>query len=134
MTGRLPNTARVVDSAMGCPEIPIIIGPGNARVVIWPGNDAQFRTLQILTLGGGARTIALNHGSDAVYYVMSGAGSITDLRSSEVLPLAEGAMVHIDAGDAYQFGANNDQGITILGGPCPADERLYADLTLSKRK
>jgi mannose-6-phosphate isomerase-like protein (cupin superfamily) len=128
MATRLANSARVVDSATGCPEIPIIIGPGNARVVMWPGNNAQFRSFQIITLERGARTIRLHHGSDAVYYVMSGAGSIVDLASSEVFPLGEGAMVHIDAGDAYQFMAKDDQDVKILGGPCPADESLYAGL------
>ena len=103
------NCARVVDSAVGCPEIPIIVGSGNARVVIWPGNNAQFRTFQIITLKGGARTIRLHHGSDAAYYVMSGAGSIVDLVSSEVFSLAEGAMLHIDTGDAYEFRADVGQ-------------------------
>ena len=128
MATRLANSVRVVDSAVGCPEIPIIVGPGNARVVMWPGNNAQFRTFQIVTLKGGARTIRLRHGSDAVYYVMSGVGSIVDLASSEVFPLVEGAMAHIDAGDAYQFMSSDDQDMKILGGPCPADESLYADL------
>jgi mannose-6-phosphate isomerase-like protein (cupin superfamily) len=134
MPTRPSNTARVVDSAKPCPEIPIIIGRGNARVVMWPGNDTQFRTLQILTLEGGDRTIPLNHGSDAVYYVISGAGSITDVQSGESSALAEGAMVHIDAGDHYLFGANSDQGMKILGGPCPADPKLYADLAFSEGK
>src|SRR5260221_9970847 len=134
MTTRPANTARVVDSARQCPEIPIIVGRGNARVVMWPGNDAQFRTLQIITLERGARTIRLHHGSDAVYYVMSGAGSIADLGSSEVFPLVEGSMVHIDAGDAYQFVAKEDQDMKVLGGPCPADERLYAGLAFSEGK
>jgi mannose-6-phosphate isomerase-like protein (cupin superfamily) len=128
MADQHANSARVVDSAAGCPEIPIIVGAGNARVVMWPGNDTQFRTLQIITLARGARTIRLNHGSDAVYYVMNGAGSIVDLASKEVFPLIEGSMVHIDAGDAYQFMASDDRDIKILGGPCPADESLYAGL------
>jgi mannose-6-phosphate isomerase-like protein (cupin superfamily) len=134
MAARLANSARVVDSAVGCPEIPIIVGSGNARVVMWPGNNAQFRTFQIITLERGARTIRLHHGSDAVYYVMSGAGLIVDLASSEVFPLVEGSMVHIDAGDAYQFVTNDDQDMKILGGPCPADETLYADLALPEGK
>ncbi len=59
---------------------------------------------------------------------MSGAGSIVDLVSSEVFSLAEGAMLHIDAGDAYEFRTDVGQDLKILGGPCPADESLYADL------
>jgi mannose-6-phosphate isomerase-like protein (cupin superfamily) len=101
---------------------------------MWPGNNAQFRTFQIITLERGARTIRLHHGSDAVYYVMSGAGSIVDLVSSEVFPLVEGSMVHIDAGDAYQFVTNDGQDMKILGGPCPADETLYADLAFPEGK
>ena len=128
MASSLAKTARVVDSAHDCPEIPIIEGPGNARVVMWPGNDALFRTFQILTLEAGSRSKPLSHGSDAVYYVMSGAGSIADLESNEVSALVEGAMVHIDAGDRYQFDANNGERMKILGGPCPADETLYAGL------
>jgi mannose-6-phosphate isomerase-like protein (cupin superfamily) len=132
MVSPTANSARVVDSAAGCPEIPIIVGPGNARVVMWPGNQAQFRTFQIITLHPGARTIRLHHGSDAVYYVMSGTGSVVDLVSSEAFPLKEGAMVHIDAGDAYQFVSSDDQDMKILGGPCPADESLYAGLAIAE--
>jgi mannose-6-phosphate isomerase-like protein (cupin superfamily) len=99
---------------------------------MWPGNNAKFRTFQIITLERGARTIRLHHGSDAVYYVMSGAGSIVDLASNEVFPLVEGAMVHIDSGDAYQFMASDDRDVKILGGPCPADESLYAGLVFSE--
>ena len=97
---------------------------------MWPGNDTKFRTMQLITLQPGARTISLNHGSDAVYYVMSGAGSIADTNSDEVFPLVEGAMVHIDAGDAYQFIAGDEQDVKIVGGPCPADATLYAGLKL----
>ena len=99
---------------------------------MWPGNDTQFRTFQIITLERGARTIRLHHGSDAAYYVMSGAGSIVDLASSEVFPLVEGSMVHIDAGDAYQFVTSDDHNMKILGGPCPADESLYAGLAAAE--
>ena len=95
MTTRPSNTARVVDSAKSCPEIPIIVGRGNARVVMWPGNDTQFRTLQILTLEDGDRTIPLNHGSDAVYYVISGAGLISSRMAAKpetTIPVAAFAL------------------------------------------
>jgi hypothetical protein len=41
-------------------------------------------------------------------------------------------MAHIDAGDAYQFISSDDQDMKILGGPCPADESLYAGLAFSE--
>jgi mannose-6-phosphate isomerase-like protein (cupin superfamily) len=121
-------TVRVIDSATGCPDIPIVVGGGNAKAVIWPGNGARFRTFQILSLAPGARTVALRHASDSVYYVVEGTGSIANLDSGEAAPLGEGAMVHIDAGDGYRFDADGPRGMTLVGGPCPADERLYAGL------
>ena len=126
------KTVRVIDSSAGCPEIPIVVGRGNAKVLMWPGNDARFRTFHIVTLESGARTVSLSHESDAVYYVMGGTGTIVDMKSAVVSPLAEGAMIHIDAGDAYQFMADNDVPFRILGGPCPADHSLYDDPTPAK--
>jgi mannose-6-phosphate isomerase-like protein (cupin superfamily) len=128
MTQPNNDIVRVIDSAADCPQIPIIDGGGNAKVVLWPGNGSRFRTVQILTLEGGARTIPLNHPSDSVYYVVSGSGSVIDLASGEISPLSEGAMVHVDAGDSYRFSADKSQGIKLLGGPCPADESLYVGL------
>ncbi len=123
----MSNTLQVIDSSHGCPEIPIVEGDGNAKVVVWPGSGARYRTFQIVTLGGGSGTIPLRHAADAAYYVMGGSGTIADLGTGSTLDLAEGAMVHIDASDRYQFRAGN-AGLKVLGGPCPADEGLYTGL------
>lgn len=120
------QTVRVVDSAVDCPSLPIIQGKGNAKVVIWPGNGARYRTFQVLDLEDGDRTADLSHPTDSVYYVAEGAGVVANPASGERWPLAEGAMVHIDRGDAYRFEAEGPAGMTLLGGPCPADEALYA--------
>jgi len=121
------QTVQVIDSAVDCPDIPMVIGPGSAKAVIWPGSGAKYRTFHIVTLPNGSRTIALSHPSDSVYYVMSGAGTVVDMTSGEASDLGEGSMVHIDAGDTYQFHAAAT-GMKILGGPCPADPRLYETL------
>lgn len=123
----MSETVRVIDSSVGCPEIPIVEGEGNAKVVVWPGSGSQYRTFQIITLGAEAKTIPLSHSTDAAYYVVQGSGSILDLVSGEGQDMAEGAMVHIDADDRYQFVAHADS-FKVLGGPCPADESLYESL------
>lgn len=131
MSGSLTETVRVIDSGKGCPTIPIVQGDGSVRVVTWPGNGAKHRTMQLIQLAGGSRTTELRHRSDSVYYVIDGLGGITDLDTGETTDLAEGAMVHIDGGDGYVFHAVSASGLKLVGGPCPADESLYADLCSS---
>jgi mannose-6-phosphate isomerase-like protein (cupin superfamily) len=118
---------RVIDSATGCPDLPIVIGAGHAKAVVWPGSGAHHRSIHVISLQTGATTTALRHPSDCVYYVLSGAGSICDLASGESKPLGEGAMVHIDAGDTYQLSADAEP-FSVLGGPCPADPQFYLHL------
>jgi len=118
---------RVIDSAAGCPEIPIVEGEGNAKVVLSPHNGATFRSFHLVTLHRNARTIVLSHTSDCVYYVIGGTGAIADAASDTRFALDEGAMVHIDAGDSYRIEAG-DAGLKVVGGPCPPDEALYSSI------
>jgi glyoxylate utilization-related uncharacterized protein len=120
------DTVRVIDTASGGPSLPIIAENGEARVVLWPGNGARFRSFQLISLLEGGSTKALSHASDCVYYVIAGEGEIVDLGSDEVSPLTEGTMIHIDAGDSYRL--RSARGIRLLGGPCPPDPALYAAL------
>lgn len=122
-----PGAVRVIDSASGCPEIPLVEGEGNAKVVIWPGSGAEFRTFQVISLGERAQTVRLSHPSDAVYYVVEGSGCVMGEEAPGEARLVEGAMVHIDAGDFYRFRAD-ESGLILLGGPCPADPSLYSSI------
>ena len=126
------KTVRVVDSALDCPPLPFVVGGGNARAVLWPGRGALYRTIQIIELHGGDRTIEFSHPNDSVYYVKAGEGSVIDVKEGVSLPLVEGSMIHTDAGDTYRFEADGADGLTLIGGPCPADERLYASLENDK--
>lgn len=121
------SRVRVIDSATGCPEIPIVEGEGNAKVVLSPHNGASFRSFHLVSLQRQARTVELRHASDSVYYVMAGSGAILDAAAGSRLDLVEGSMVHIDAGDSYRIEAG-EAGIKVVGGPCPPDPALYADL------
>jgi mannose-6-phosphate isomerase-like protein (cupin superfamily) len=123
----MSESIQVVDT-IHSPEIPIVEGVGNAKVVIWPGMGAQCRTFQVINLGNNSKTIQLCHPeSDAAYYVLEGQGSVLDVSTGQSQELTEGGMVHIDAKDRYQFVASSS-GMNLLGGPCPADASLYATL------
>ncbi len=118
---------QVVDTAHS-PEIPIVDGHGNAKVVVWPGMGARHRTFQVINLGENSKTIQFCHPvSDAAYYVIKGQGTVLDLSTGQSQELGEGGMVHIDAKDRYQFVAGA-AGMELLGGPCPADASFYATL------
>src|SRR5260370_42009461 len=128
MTSPPFSAVRVIDSAVGCPEIPIVEGQRNAKVVLSPHNSSTFRSFQLVSLKQHARTIGLKHASNCVYYVIEGAGAVVDTVAGSRVDLAEGSMVHIDAGDLYRIEAGA-AGIKAIGGPCPPDETLDASLT-----
>jgi quercetin dioxygenase-like cupin family protein len=118
---------RVLDAGEECPALPIVEGEGMARAVIWPDIGAQLRSMHRISLAPGARTIPQRHPMEAVYYVLSGEGIVRDPEHPPEQPVVEGSMVHIEPGTAYVLEAG-PEGIEILGGPCPADPALYADL------
>jgi mannose-6-phosphate isomerase-like protein (cupin superfamily) len=131
MTSHQSPRVRVIDSAVGCPDIPVVVGEGNAKLVLSPHNGASFRSFQLVSLKQGARTIDLGHASDCVYYVIEGEGVIVDAASLARFDLSEGHMVHIDAGDRYRIEAGA-AGIRVIGGPCPPDQSLGAGMTSDK--
>ncbi|TAI67695.1 hypothetical protein CWO89_01485 [Bradyrhizobium sp. Leo170] len=93
-------------------------------------NGAAFRSFQLVSLQQNARTIDLSHASDCVYYVIAGEGAIVDTAGGSRHEVAEGHMVHIDAGDRYRIEAGA-AGIKVIGGPCPADASLYSMIAAS---
>jgi len=111
----------------GGPELPIIVGVGEARAIVWPGMGARARSLHRIWLGADAATVQLRHPSDAVYCVLDGAGWIEDIDLGERRDLAVGVIFHVDAGTRYAIHAR-DPGLQVIGGPAPADDSLYEHL------
>jgi mannose-6-phosphate isomerase-like protein (cupin superfamily) len=114
----------VVPGAGEGPPLDIVTGEGSARAVIWPEMGATLRSMHRISLGRDARTIEMQHPSDAVYYVISGGGAAADRTTGERQALVEGSMVHVDSGTRYELAAGGD-GMELVGGPCPADASLY---------
>jgi quercetin dioxygenase-like cupin family protein len=120
---REPDRVRVLDADRG-PALDIVEGAGSARAVVWPGVGADLRSMQIISLEAGARTVTLRHPGEAVYYVLGGAGEATDGVAPDGQPIAEGSMVHVGPDTAYAFLAGPG-GLELVGGPSPADPALY---------
>ena len=118
----------VVAAADKGPQLGIVAGEGTARAVIWPGMGAELRSMHRISLAGRSRTTPLTHPSDAVYYVISGGGEAVDGDTGEGGALIEGSMVHVDAGTPYELVAG-DEGMELIGGPCPADPSLYEGMS-----
>ena len=110
-----------------CPGLPIVERGGSARAVIWPGVGAVLRSMHRISLQRGGRTVELEHPSEAVYYLIEGSAAALDLSGGARHSLATGSMAHIDPGTRYVFEAGAE-GAEIIGGPCPADRRLYTHL------
>lgn len=123
-----PLAEVVVATADQGPRVGIVAGEGTARAVIWPGMGAELRSMHRISLAGRSRTTPLTHPSDAVYYVISGGGEAVDGDTGEGGALIEGSMVHVDAGTPYELVAG-DEGMELIGGPCPADPSLYEGMS-----
>jgi quercetin dioxygenase-like cupin family protein len=117
---------RILDGSTG-PELPIVRGGGMARAIVWPGTGARLRSLHRIWLEPRAATTELSHSSDAVYYVVEGAGTVHDMTSGSNHSVRLGSMFHIDACTSYAVVAGDD-GVQIVGGPAPADMTMYAHL------
>lgn len=118
-----PGALRVVQHGTGR-ELGLIEGIGSARAIVWPGMGAQYRTMHHLTLGPYAGTLSQEHSGEAVYAVLAGTATISDLSTGETETLTAGAMVHLDPHTRYRFNTGA-HGVVILGGPCPPDAALY---------
>ena len=123
----MESDIRILTLDDACPELPIVEGQGRAVAVVWPGAGATLRSMHHIELAPGARTIVLRHPSEAVYYVRNGAGSVRGPDAGTHDSLIEGAMIHVAPGAAYRFEAG-ENGLVLLGGPCPPDEAFYAHL------
>jgi len=121
------GSVRVLDSGEGCPELPLVETGGIARAVVWPGVGAEMRSMHRIELAPGGRTRPQSHAMEAVYFVVSGAASVSGTDPGPAQPLVTGSMVHVGPNTAYVFEAGAD-GALILGGPCPADPALYRAL------
>ena len=122
----MSDTARVLNSGPGCPELKIVEGEGDARAVAWPGVGSKLRSMARIKLKAGAASVRLAHEMEAVYYIIAGNGVVEDPDIGDSQALIAGAMVHIEPGTAYRFVPDQD-GMELIGGPCPPDPALYRD-------
>lgn len=100
---------------------------GSARAVVWPGSGAQQRSMHLITLDGGGRTVDLTHQSECVYHVSAGEGIMIDVVADESHEVVTGSMLFIEPDTTYKFVAG-DTGALLIGGPCPPDRDLYVHL------
>ncbi len=126
MTQKLDRVC-VFDSGDDCPALPIVAGGGVARAAVWPGVGAKMRSMHRISLAPGSRTIELSHPMEAVYYILSGAGVVQDAAVGDDQSLIEGSMIFVEPNTRYAIQAG-DNGLEVMGGPCPPDPSLYAHL------
>src|SRR5262245_26030330 len=96
-----PSPVTVLDSDDRCPRLPIVKGDGKALAVVWPGVGAKMRSMCRIALESGSSTVQLSHPMEAVYYVIEGAGTVTDASAGAMRNIVEGSMIHIEPGTRY---------------------------------
>lgn len=130
MPGSRKDTVQVIDASLMRKPLALVEGAGEAHAILWPGNGARYRTVNIIELSGASRTIDLRHAHECVYYIARGGGAIRDLASDSVQELIEGSMIHIGPRDGYRLEAGAG-GMRAIGGCVPVDPALY-DLPAGK--
>jgi mannose-6-phosphate isomerase-like protein (cupin superfamily) len=127
MSSSTVNGVQVLQLSNKGTDLPIIDGLGTARAVIWPGMGATERCINYVELEAGSSTVWLEHTTEAVYYIMSGTGTVLGDDALNEWPVLEGSIVHISDGSRYRFQAQ-DGGLTLFGGPCPVDPAMFDHL------
>ena len=122
-----PDRIRILHDDENCPELPIVDRGGRAWAVVWPGLGARLRSIHHVSLRPHGRMAALEHPMEAVYYMMGGSGAAVDPGPGTRSELILGAMAHIGPDTPYVLEAG-PEGAEIVGGPCPADFRMYSHL------
>jgi quercetin dioxygenase-like cupin family protein len=117
------HRVRVLDSGDG-PELSIVASRGAARAIVWPGIGAELRSMTQIVLEANGETFEMTHPGEAVYYVAAGEGEVVDGSRDLAESLVEGSMFHVEPGTPYLLRAGGG-GMTLLGGPAPADPALY---------
>ncbi len=118
---------KVIRASEPGPGLPVVETGGSAHAIVWPGSGAEQRSMHLITLDPGGRTVNLSHDSECVYHVSTGTGAMLDLDTGERCDAITGSMLLIEPGTNYQFTAGGD-GAVLLGGPCPPDQALYGHL------
>jgi mannose-6-phosphate isomerase-like protein (cupin superfamily) len=123
----VPREVRVIPDDSETVPLALVEQSGTARALVWPGVGAHMRSMHRISLQRGGRTVPLHHPMEAVYYVIEGGVEVEDLDSRKRQLVGPGGMFLVDPGTMYRIesGANGSE---LVGGPCPADPRLYHGL------
>lgn len=123
------DAVKVLDANDLCPRLPLIDGGGEAIAMVWPGMGASSRSLHLMKLEGHSKTVRMRHPMEAVYYIVSGEARVLDFSDGSEAAVGPGSMIFIEPDTAYEIAGMGDP-VRLLGGPCPPDPALYADLAL----
>ncbi len=126
MTDDSHKAVRVIDTALSRAPLSIVKQGGSAHAVLWPGNGAHFRSFNLVELGVDGLTVDLCHDNECAWYIRGGSGVVRDLVSDAAQDIAEGAMLHIGAGDRYRIEAGAE-GLVAIGGTVPVDPKFYEE-------
>ncbi|MEI2703119.1 MAG: cupin domain-containing protein [Baekduia sp.] len=122
------NGVRIIPLAGGDP---VAIAEGessSALLAVGPNTGAAHRSICDLRLAAGGRTIALRHPGEAVWYVESGTGTVTQ-DDGAPLELDPGTMIHIGPETTYRIAT--EAGARLIGGPAPPDPELASPASTS---
>lgn len=101
----------------------------DARLVVWPGVGAQTANMNYVDMQAGERNVPHIHRvSEDTLFILAGEGSIEDLDARVRLEFGAGQAVHVPVGVRHAVAADRGTRLESVGGFCPADWDILAQL------
>lgn len=94
----------------------------DARMIVWPGVDAENANMNYVNMQPGERNVEHVHAeSEDTIYILDGKGSIDDVTNGHRLEFEAGDVIHVPIGVWHAVAGDRGERVVSVGGPCPAD-------------
>jgi mannose-6-phosphate isomerase-like protein (cupin superfamily) len=124
-TRESPGSGEIRTFHVDGPSVRVPLISRDARLIVWPGVDAESANMNYVRLEPGEENQPHVHAtSEDTVFILEGRGTVVDFSFDRVLPFGAGEAVHVPPGVRHALRA--DQGIEVrsVGGPCPADPMI----------
>jgi quercetin dioxygenase-like cupin family protein len=107
------------------PSVRVPLISRDARLVVWPGVDAETANMNYVRLEPGEENTPHVHAdAEDTVFILEGRGTVADLSNGRDLPFEAGQAVHVPPGVRHALKADRGVEVRSVGGPCPADPMI----------
>jgi quercetin dioxygenase-like cupin family protein len=126
-TARPPGESEIRAFHVDEPSVRVPLISRDARLVVWPGVNAETANMNYVRLEPGEENTPHIHAeSEDTVFILEGRGTVADLTNDRDLPFEAGQAVHVPPGVRHALKADRGVEVRSVGGPCPADPMIVS--------